>query len=42
VRTHHGHDESHFSDALPDGVVWAHSTAEVVEIVNLCREHRCR
>ncbi len=40
VRTHHGHDESHFSDALPDGVVWPHSTAEVVEIVNLCREHR--
>ena len=40
VRTHHGHDESHFPDALPDGVVWAHSTAEVVEIVNLCREHR--
>ena len=40
VRAHHGHDESHFSDALPDGVVWPHSTAEVVEIVNLCREHR--
>jgi len=40
VRTHHGHDESHFSDALPDGVVWPHSTAEVAEIVNLCREHR--
>ena len=40
VRTHHGHDESHFSDALPDGVVWAHSTAEVVEIVKLCREHK--
>ena len=40
VRAHHGHDESHFTDALPDGVVWPHSTAEVVEIVNLCREHR--
>ena len=40
VRAHHGHDESHFPDALPDGVVWPHSTAEVVEVVNLCREHR--
>ncbi|MDD3352226.1 FAD-linked oxidase C-terminal domain-containing protein [Zoogloea sp.] len=40
VRAHHGHDESHFPDALPDGVVWPHSTAEVVEIVNLCRAHR--
>lgn len=24
IRTHHGHDESHFPDALPDGVVWPH------------------
>ncbi|HRH71674.1 MAG TPA: FAD-binding protein, partial [Zoogloea sp.] len=40
VRAHHGHDESHFPDALPDGVVWPHSTAEVVEVVKLCREHR--
>lgn len=40
VRAHHGHDESHFPDALPDGVVWAHSTAEVVEVVKLCHEHR--
>lgn len=40
IRTHHGHDESHFPDALPDGVVWPHSTAEVVDIVNLCRAHR--
>ena len=40
VRAHHGHDESHFPDALPDCVVWPHSTAEVVEVVKLCQEHR--
>ncbi|MBN8441292.1 MAG: FAD-binding protein [Thauera sp.] len=40
VRTHHGHDESHFPDALPDAVVFARSTEEVVFIVNTCREHR--
>ncbi len=40
VRAHHGHDESHFPDALPDGVVWPHSTAEVVEVVKLCHQHR--
>ena len=40
VRAHHGHDESHFPDALPDGVVWPHSTAEVVEVVKLCHAHR--
>ena len=40
VRAHHGHDESHFADALPDGVVWPHSTDEVVEVVKLCHAHR--
>ncbi len=40
VRAHHGHDESHFPDALPDGVVWPHSTDEVVEVVKLCHAHR--
>ncbi len=39
VRAHHGHDESHFPDALPDAVVWPHSTDEVVLIVKSCREH---
>jgi len=39
VRAHHGHDESHFPDALPDAVVWAHTTADVVDIVNACRKH---
>lgn len=39
VRAHHGHDESHFPDALPDGVAFPHDTAEVVEIVKLCAAH---
>ncbi|BAL26298.1 FAD-binding oxidoreductase [Azoarcus sp. KH32C] len=39
VRAHHGHDESHFADALPDGVVWPHSTDEVVEIMKACGTH---
>lgn len=39
VRAHHGHDESHFPDALPDAVVWPHTTEEVVTIVNACRKH---
>lgn len=40
VRAHHGHDESHFPDMLPDAVVWPHETAEVVAIVDACRRHR--
>ena len=40
VRAHHGHDESHFPDVLPDAVVWPHSSAEVVEVVQLCAQHR--
>ena len=40
VRDHHGKDESPFPTVPPDAVVFARSTAEVVEIVDLCREHR--
>lgn len=40
VRAHHGHDESHFPDALPDAVVWPHSTAEVAMLVRACRAHK--
>ncbi|NMG14983.1 FAD-binding oxidoreductase [Aromatoleum bremense] len=40
VRAHHGHDESHFPDMLPDAVVWPHDTAEVVAIVEACCRHR--
>ncbi|MDO9597157.1 MAG: FAD-linked oxidase C-terminal domain-containing protein [Azoarcus sp.] len=39
VCAHHGHDESHFPDALPDAVVFPHDTDEVVAIVDACREH---
>ena len=40
VRAHHGHDESHFPDVLPDAVVWPHTTAEVVEVVQLCAQYQ--
>ncbi|MBS0542519.1 MAG: FAD-binding protein, partial [Proteobacteria bacterium] len=40
VRAHHGHDESHFADALPDAVVFVHDTEEVVFVVGNCRKHR--
>lgn len=40
VRAHHGHDESHFADALPDAVVFVHETEEVVFVVGNCRRHR--
>ena len=40
IRDHHGKDESPFPTVPPDAVVYAQSTQEVVEIVDLCREHR--
>src|SRR5918912_342838 len=40
VREHHGKDESYFPYALPDAVVFPHSTEEVRDIVNICRRHR--
>jgi D-lactate dehydrogenase (cytochrome) len=40
VREHHGKDESYFANALPDAVVFAESTEEVRDIVNICRRHR--
>lgn len=40
VRAHHGHDESSHPDALPDLVVWPHSTEEVSAIALLCHAHR--
>jgi D-lactate dehydrogenase (cytochrome) len=40
VREHHGKDESYFPYALPDVVVYARSTEEVRDIVNICRAHR--
>jgi D-lactate dehydrogenase (cytochrome) len=40
VREHHGKDESYFPYALPDAVVFAKTTEEVRDIVNICRRHR--
>jgi len=40
VRDHHGRDESPFPPTPPEAVVFAQSTDEVVDMVNLCREHR--
>ncbi len=36
----HGTDESYHAPKAPDAVVFPHTTEEVVEIVNICREHR--
>src|SRR3970040_1566718 len=40
VREHHGKDESYFPYAPPDAVVFAKTTEEVRDIVNICRRHR--
>jgi D-lactate dehydrogenase (cytochrome) len=39
VRDHHGKDESPYPSMLPDGVVFAQSTEDVVAVVNLCNQH---
>ncbi len=39
VREHHGRDESAYDPMLPDAVVFAHSTDEVVAAVKLCQAH---
>ena len=39
VREHHGKYESYFPYAPPDVVVFARSTEEVRDIVNICRAH---
>ncbi len=36
VREHHGRDESHFPPALPDAVVFPHTTDEVAAIARAC------
>src|SRR3989442_1817449 len=40
VREHHGKDESYFPYALPYAVVFAETTEEVRDVVNICRRHR--
>ncbi len=39
MRMQHGGSESHFAVAPPDAVVFPHSTAEVVALVNACVAH---
>jgi D-lactate dehydrogenase (cytochrome) len=39
IREHHGKDESYFPHAPPDAVAFPGSTAEVRDIVNLCRRY---
>ncbi len=39
VRDHHGKDESPYPSMLPDGVVFAQSTEDVVAVVALCNQH---
>ena len=36
VRAQHGASEAHYASILPDAVVFAHSTEEVVALVNAC------
>ncbi|MGH6747596.1 FAD-binding oxidoreductase [Novosphingobium sp.] len=36
IRSQHGQSEAHFEPALPDAVVFARSTEDVVELVRLC------
>lgn len=40
MREHHGRDESSYDPMLPDAVVFAHTTAEVAQVLALCNLHR--
>ena len=39
IRRQHGQSEAHFAEMLPDAVVFAASTEEVVDVVRLCTAH---
>ncbi|RYD57493.1 MAG: FAD-binding protein [Sphingomonadales bacterium] len=39
IRLQHGQSEAHFEPMLPDAVVYAHSTEDVVALVTLCGAH---
>ncbi|WP_197328133.1 FAD-binding oxidoreductase [Ralstonia syzygii] len=39
VRAHHGRDESAYDPMLPDAVVFAQTTEDVVAVAKLCHEH---
>ena len=40
IRDRHGTDESYHAPKAPDAVVFPQTTGDVIEIVNICREHR--
>ncbi len=40
VRDHHGKDESPYPSMLPDAVIFAESTQEVVHVVQLCNTYK--
>jgi D-lactate dehydrogenase (cytochrome) len=40
IRAQHGASETHFATMLPDAVIFAHSTEDVVAAVELCRDAR--
>ena len=40
IRDRHGTDESHHAPKSPDAVVFPQTADEVIDIVNICREHR--
>ncbi len=40
IREQHGHTTTWIENQLPDGVVFAHSTAEVQDIVKVCAAHK--
>lgn len=40
VREQHGHTTTWIANQMPDGVVFAHSTAEVSQIVKVCATHK--
>lgn len=40
IRDRHGTDESYHAPKAPDAVVFPQTTDDVIEIVNICREHR--
>lgn len=39
MREQHGRSEAHFATALPDAVVYAQSTEDVVDLVRFCTQH---
>ena len=40
IRDRHGSDESYHAPKAPDAVVFPQTTDDVIDIVNICREHR--